>query len=182
MLTHRANVLLAGSGALAGADIKVTVNGAEVTLDGVVADRDARDRALSLVRRMRGVHRVVDRLRIHPALSAARVAVADGELAMSVAQALSREFFPDARLAKESRYSWEIDGGEWEIEVSADAGDIILTGEAPTPSVIDELIARARRMRGVRSVRSALSAATFYRPAGDFPDWGYHPYPFPGPW
>ena len=140
-----------------------------VTPTEVVAANDGRERAVALVRRMRGVEKVVDNLRMNPAVARARVIVPDPELAQAVAQHLSRNSFPVSRATQESNFTWEIDGGAWDLEITVNDGDVILAGEAPKPNMIDRVIAAVRSSRGVRSVRSAIGAETFRRPYGDFP-------------
>lgn len=51
------------------------------------------------------------------------------------------------------------------IDVNAESGKIVLSGEADSPEMIDELVARARQVEGVDEVESLLQA-----PAGSAPE------------
>jgi osmotically-inducible protein OsmY len=51
------------------------------------------------------------------------------------------------------------------IDVNAESGKIVLSGEADSPEMIDELVARARQVDGVEEVESLLEA-----PAGPTPE------------
>ena len=183
LLSHRVNVYLASSGALAGSDIKVTATGDVIILDGVVADREAKERARALAMRVSGVREVRDNLTMDPrAVKSRRAAVVpDAELSKRVAENLIKHLFPQARLERDGVLGWEVDGNGWEIEIESDAGDVTLAGHTARPEVIDEVISSARSVPGVRTVRSELGAQTFERPYGHIPEWGYHPYPFRQP-
>jgi osmotically-inducible protein OsmY len=50
------------------------------------------------------------------------------------------------------------------IDVNAESGKIVLSGEANSPEMIDELIAKAKTVEGVQEVESLLQA-----PAGPSP-------------
>jgi len=50
------------------------------------------------------------------------------------------------------------------IGVNAESGKIVLSGEADSPEMIDELIAKAKKVEGVQEVESLLQA-----PAGSSP-------------
>jgi osmotically-inducible protein OsmY len=43
-----------------------------------------------------------------------------------------------------------------QIDVNAEDGVVFLRGEAPTPEMIDDLVARTRKVQGVRDVRNLL--------------------------
>ena len=63
-----------------------------------------------------------------------------------LAYKVKAELFGDAEPAKDR------------IDVSAESGVIVLSGEADSPEMIDELVARAREVEGVSEVESQLHA------------------------
>ncbi len=110
-----------------------------VELTGTVADLLSRRRAVRLVRCVRGVRAVVDRLQVEPA-----VPVADTPLAAAVREALQLE--PAVAAAR--------------LEVAARAGTVTLRGtvDSPRTRVLAEKTAAA--VSGVRAVEDRIEVAT----------------------
>ena len=69
-----------------------------------------------------------------------------------LARKVEAELFSDAELPTDR------------IDVNAESGKIVLSGEADSPELIDELVARAHKVEGVEEVESLLQT-----PAGPAP-------------
>jgi osmotically-inducible protein OsmY len=69
-----------------------------------------------------------------------------------LARKVEAELFSDAELPTDR------------IDVNAESGKIVLSGEADSPELIDELVARAHKVEGVEQVESLLQT-----PAGPAP-------------
>jgi osmotically-inducible protein OsmY len=180
MIEDRIYVQLAER-AWVGNDFKALVQGNEVTLSGTVPTEQTKQRILRIVRRTPGVFEVRDRLRVNPAVGAARgSAVADMDLAKMVAQKIAGTI-PDAKAGEDWWFTgWRVEGKDrmWNLVVEADAGEITLEGEVPRASIMRKAVEAAMQVEGVRSVRSDLEQEPTYYPYGRsrYPSWGYYPY------
>ena len=63
-----------------------------------------------------------------------------------LARKVEAELFSDAGAAQDR------------IDVNAESGKIVLSGEAESPEMIDELVAKAKKVEGVEEVESLLQA------------------------
>jgi len=70
----------------------------------------------------------------------------------------------DEQLARKVEAELFSEAPQEKIDVNADAGKIVLSGEADSPEMIDALIAKAKKVDGVQQVESLLQA-----PAGPSP-------------
>ena len=179
MIQNRVYSRLSSSGSLSGSDIKVTLNGNTVVLDGTVADDQAKQRATRIAQRVSGVDAVTNNLRVDKAAvdKNRNVQVSDDQLSKQIAEKLAKQHFPSARVERDWAFGWEVEGDGWEFEVDVDGGDVTLSGDVPRIGVIGEVLRTARSVPGVRTVTSELQADTYYRPYGMWPYWGFHPYP-----
>ena len=179
MIENRVYSRLSASGSLSGSDIKVTVNGNTVVLDGTVADEQAKQRATRIAQRVSGVEAVTNNLRVDKAAvdKNRNVQIADDQLSKQIAEKLAKQYFPNAEVERDWAFGWEVEGDGWEFEVDVDGGDVTLSGEVPRIDVIGDILRTARSVPGVRTVTSELHADTYYRPYGAWPYWGFHPYP-----
>ena len=70
----------------------------------------------------------------------------------------------DEQLARKVEAELFNEAPQEKIDVNAEAGKIVLSGEADSPEMIDALIAKAKKVEGVQEVESLLQA-----PAGPSP-------------
>jgi osmotically-inducible protein OsmY len=127
---------LAGSDIDSTTRISVVVHDGVVTLSGAVKDAATRERELNLVRRMRGVKSVNDELHVGRVGPSAAQTVSDAALVAAV----------EAELTAQAGIN--VTG----IKVSADAGNVTLSGRAPTAAIKSTLVEAARHAPGVRNV------------------------------
>ncbi|MGH9145170.1 MAG: BON domain-containing protein [Vicinamibacterales bacterium] len=127
-----------------GRNIDVTTANGVVTLSGTVDNESARRRAIEIARSTDGVREVEDRLRIEPA-GAPR---ADSESAK-----VSDEDIAD-RI--EAKYYRDENVGSNDIDVSANAGVVTLSGTVDTESERRRAVMLARRTAGVKDVNDEL--------------------------
>jgi osmotically-inducible protein OsmY len=77
-----------------------------------------------------------------------------------IGQKVSRVKPEDELLAykvKAELFGEEEPAGDW-IDVNAASGKVVLSGEADSPEMIDELVSRANKVEGVSEVESLLHA------------------------
>jgi osmotically-inducible protein OsmY len=127
---------LAGSDIDSTTRISVVVHEGVVTLSGTVKDAATRDHEVNLVRKMRGVKSVNDELRVGRVGPSAAQTVSDAALVAAV----------EAELTAQAGIN--VTG----IKVSANAGNVILSGHAPTAAIESTLVEAARHAPGVRNV------------------------------
>ena len=127
---------------LAGADIdsatriSVAIKGGAVTLSGNVKDRATKERAVALVRAVRGVRSVDDRLGIGHARKSVIEAVQDAGLVAAVATALTEQ----AGINVAS------------LQIDASNGTVTLGGSAATSAIKSTVLATAKKTPGVRKL------------------------------
>ncbi len=119
--------------------ISLQVTEGVVELRGTVGDLLSRRRAVRLVRCIRGVRAVIDRLQVEPA-----VPVADQQLAAAVREALQLE--PAVAAAR--------------LEVAARAGTVTLSGTVDSPRTRVLAEKTAAGVSGVRAVDDRIAVAT----------------------
>jgi hypothetical protein len=154
-LSERVEQQLARSRALAGSRIEAAEEDGQVSLVGEVRAASQRDRALRIASRTLGVRGVRDRLSVRPGL-AEPVARPDEDVARDVARALAARLVPEAEPDQDWLFGWRVEGDGWSIDVSVDDGDVLLEGSALLQQHIHTSILEARKVPGVRSVRSEI--------------------------
>ena len=116
--------------------ISVAVHDGVVRLRGVVKDEATRERDAHLIADMRGVKRVDDQLRVGRVGPSAAQTVGNVALVAAVESALAAQ--TGINVAR--------------IKVSAEAGRVTLSGDAPTAAIKSTLLAAAEHTPGVRNV------------------------------
>ena len=177
MLRNVLTSRLAEKRSLAGADIQVSVNNGTVTLAGKVPTQEARQRAERIAQRTVSVREVQNQLTVDPQVAQAwNTTNLTGEaLEKQIAQILAKDVFPSAEAAEGLIYGWEVEGPNYEFDIDADDGTITLEGSVPNFDVISQVVARVRKVPGVRSVNSELWVKN-YNPYRSYPygyGWGY---------
>jgi osmotically-inducible protein OsmY len=127
---------LAGSDIDSTTRISVVVHDGVVTLSGTVKDAATQEREVNLVRKMRGVKSVNNELRVGRVGKSAAETVSDAALVAAV----------EAELTAQAGVN--VTG----IKVSANAGNVTLSGHAPTAAIRSTLVDAARHAPGVRNV------------------------------
>ncbi len=127
---------------LAGMDIdsttrvSVAVHDGHVTLSGVIKNQQSKERDVKLVREMRGVKSVDDRLRVGRVGPSAAQVVGDAAIVAAVASALAAQ--TGINVAS--------------VRIRADNGTVTLAGHAATAAIKSTLLAAAKKTPGVRNV------------------------------
>lgn len=158
-------VNMARSASLRDANIRVTVQGDRARLEGTVPSEEAKRRAVAIATQHPRIRNVEDRLAVSQQGGTSGQARSgtgqerpdDGRIAERVARQLA-ERLPEGR-AEEGLFSgWSVQGrGDTEIDVSVDEGDVTLSGSVPSMQQVRQAVEAARRVEGVRTVRSELA-------------------------
>jgi osmotically-inducible protein OsmY len=176
---------LAASRSLAGSNIVVSSQNGTMILAGTVAEPDDIARAEVIAQRTPGVVAVVSQLKVDPALYAQTRAVTDltdADLARRVTERLAAEFNA-GDIDRKWEYGYEIEAENLELDVAADDGEVILSGEVPTYDALGRAVAVARTVPGVIAVRTNLAidddqetASSYETYPGPFEKPQHHPF------
>jgi len=144
---------LAASRSLAGSDVAVTSNNGTIVLEGIVAESGDLDRAELIARRTPGVVGVLNQLRVDPSVATRAEALDDADLAKRVSERLAAEF-ERAQLERRWEYGYGVKAESMELNVSADDGEVVLSGAVPSYDALGRAVTIARGVTGVQAVRS----------------------------
>lgn len=138
-----------------GRNIDVTTANGVVTLSGTVDNESARRRAIEIVRSTDGVREVEDRLRIEtagaPRADSESAKVSDDDIADRI----------------EAKYYRDENVGSNDIDVSANAGVVTLSGTVDTESERRRAVMLARRTAGVKDVNDELKVESRVATSGN---------------
>ncbi len=148
---------LARSAALRGSNINVASRNDTIFLSGTVRDRGDIDRAERIASRVPGVREVRANLQVvggRPRTDEEMgfTRVPDDQLARRVATILNSRVFTDGSMYQQWAAGYELGGPNYQVNVEADDGTVVLDGQVPSSQAFRRSIQTARSIPGVRAV------------------------------